>query len=257
MPPRAILGLHHPKTLRAPSRPRSGCDVFAPRKMAFMGFSSSSPSFFSPGLSCPRHSHYELCGGGCPPTCRGPAFSEDCGWAPCVEGCFCDPGFVLSGDECVPAGECGCEHRGRYYKKGAEFSPSCREKCRCGADGAAECEEVFCGVQEERREEEGHPGGHPAASGRLAVWGDPRGVTFDGRAFELRGSCAYVLARLCAPRRGLAEFAVLLEHEARGRGGGALVKKVAVTVHGHTVGVERGRRWEATVSPGGARGRDG
>lgn len=157
----------------------------------------------------------------------------------------------------MPAGECGCEHRGRYYKKGEEFYASCRERCRCGADGAAECEEVSCGAHEECRVEEGVLGCYPAAYGRLVVSGDPHYVTFDGRAFDLHGSCTYVLARLCTPRRGLANFTVLLEHEAGGRGHMALMKKVVVAVHGYTISVERGRKWEVTVSHGGSQLRAG
>ncbi|NXT45770.1 FCGBP protein, partial [Pluvianellus socialis] len=201
-----------------------------------------TPTFCGP--SCPRHSHYELCGSSCPATCRGPALPEGCASVLCVEGCFCDPGFVLSGDECVPAGECGCEHRGRYYKKGEDFYASCRERCRCKAKGVVECEEVFCGAHEECRVEDGVLGCHPAGYGRLVVSGDPHYMTFDGRAFDLRGSCTYVLARLCKPEPRLANFSVLLEHDVGGRGNVALMKKVVISIHGSTVSMERGRKWE-------------
>ncbi|NXJ87155.1 FCGBP protein, partial [Trogon melanurus] len=203
-----------------------------------------TPSFCGP--SCPLHSHYELCGTGCPATCRGPPGPEGCSSLPCLEGCFCDEGFLLSGDECVPAGECGCEHGGRYYKRGEDFysSSACRERCRCGAGGAVECEEAFCGAHEECRVEDGAVGCYPAAYGRLVVSGDPHYVTFDGRAFDLPGSCTYVLARVCKPERRLANFSVLLEHGAGGRGEAAVMKKVVLDVHGYTVAVERGRSWE-------------
>ncbi|KGL93318.1 IgGFc-binding protein, partial [Charadrius vociferus] len=188
-----------------------------------------TPSFCGP--SCPRHSHYELCGSSSP-----------------APGCFYGPGFVLSGDECVPASECGCEHRGRYYKKGEEFYASCRERCRCKAKGVVECQEVFCGAHEECRVEDGVLGCYPAGYGRLVVSGDPHYMTFDGRAFDLRGSCTYVLARLCKPERRLANFTVLLEHDVGGRGNVALMKKVVVAIHGYTVSMERGRKWEVMVS---------
>ena len=51
-------------------------------------------------MSCPSLSAPE----GCESTCR--------------EGCVCDAGFVLSGDTCVPVGQCGCLHEGRYYPLG-------------------------------------------------------------------------------------------------------------------------------------------
>ncbi|NWU73562.1 FCGBP protein, partial [Pterocles burchelli] len=199
--------------------------------------------FFHPpvGPSCPPHSHYELCGPGCPPVCGIPPDPEGCK-TPCTEGCFCDAGFILSGDECVPTGDCGCEYDGKYYKKWEEFYASCREKCRCGAAGAVECREVFCGAHEECRLEDGVLGCHPAGYGRLVVSGDPHYVTFDGRAFDLRGSCSYVLARLCRASPRLANFSVLLEHG--GSGNVAWVERVVVGVHGYSVGLERGRHWE-------------
>lgn len=166
----------------------------------------------------------------------------------CTEGCFCDEGFVLSGDECVPAGECGCEHGGRYYKKGEDFFASCRERCRCKASGVVECKEVFCSAHEECRVEEGVLGCYPTGYGRLVVSGDPHYVTFDGRAFDLLGSCTYVLARVCKPEPRLANFSVLLEHDVGGRGNVALMKKVVISIHGYTISMERGRKWEVTVS---------
>ncbi|NWS78874.1 FCGBP protein, partial [Crotophaga sulcirostris] len=201
-----------------------------------------TPTFCGP--SCPPHSHYELCGSSCPATCGRRGDLADCAASLCVEGCFCDAGFVLSGDECVRAGECGCQHGDRYYKKGEEFFSSCRERCLCKATGVVECQEVFCGAHEECRVEEGVLGCYPAGYGRLVVSGDPHYVTFDGRAFDLLGSCTYVLARVCKGEPRLANFSVLLEHDVGGRGNVALMKKVVVAVHGYTVSMERGRMWE-------------
>lgn len=203
------------------------------------------PSFCAP--VCPPHAHYELCGAACPPSCRPHALPEGCTSAPCTEGCFCDVGFILSGSECVPASDCGCEHRGLYYKKGAEFYPSCQEFCVCKASGVTECRPASCGAHEECRVQDGVLGCHPAGYGRLVVSGDPHYVTFDGRAFDLRGSCSYVLAKVCKPERGLANFTVLLEHDGGGRGDVALVKKVIVSIYGYTVSMEQGRRWEVMV----------
>ncbi|XP_062454742.1 IgGFc-binding protein-like isoform X2 [Rhea pennata] len=206
-----------------------------------------TPDFCGP--VCPRNSHYELCGTGCPATCRRPAAAADCD-APCAEGCFCDAGFVLSGDECVAAAECGCEHRGRYYKLGEDFyaDGSCRERCTCQPRGAVACRETSCGPHEECRVERGVLGCHAVGYGRLVVAGDPHHVTFDGRSFHLRGSCTYVLARLCKPDPRLANFSVLLENHSPGRANVVLVKKVVVSVHGYTVTMERGRTWEVTVN---------
>uniref|UniRef100_A0A8C6Y184 VWFD domain-containing protein n=1 Tax=Naja naja TaxID=35670 RepID=A0A8C6Y184_NAJNA len=126
-----------------------------------------SNSFCS--FSCLPNSHYELCGNGCPSTCRDLANSNSCD-APCVEGCVCDSGFILSGDECVPLTECGCVHEGRYYKKGAEFYPTntCREKCRC----------VDVGVVD------------------LVTFGGSHYVTLDGNSFDFAGSSSYILTQI-------------------------------------------------------------
>ncbi|CAF92265.1 unnamed protein product, partial [Tetraodon nigroviridis] len=65
-------------------------------------------------LDCPANSSYSLCVSSCPETCvgaGGPPGCEDV----CVEGCKCNPGFILSNDKCVPLKECGCVDTGGFY----------------------------------------------------------------------------------------------------------------------------------------------
>lgn len=61
------------------------------------------------------NSQYNACATACPASCGDLAAPWDCE-APCLEGCECLPGFVLSGLDCVPYKECGCLYRNMYYK---------------------------------------------------------------------------------------------------------------------------------------------
>ncbi|XP_065510651.1 IgGFc-binding protein-like isoform X2 [Caloenas nicobarica] len=176
-----------------------------------------------------------------------PGVPGSCAAAGCSEGCFCDSGFALSGSECVPASACGCRYGGRYHRPGAEFQASCGRRCRCEAGGAVRCREAPCGPREVCGVRDGAFGCHPRGRGRLVVAGDPHYVTFDGRAFDVPGACAYVLARVCAAGRRLANFSVLLEHEAAAPGRAALVRRVTVAAHGHRVTVDGAAPGEVTV----------
>jgi hypothetical protein len=51
---------------------------------------------------------------GCPATCADPQAPNNCKEEP-TEGCECLPGYVLSGTECVPQNQCGCQRDGEYY----------------------------------------------------------------------------------------------------------------------------------------------
>lgn len=51
---------------------------------------------------------------GCPATCADQQAPQNCS-KPCVEGCACNSGFLLSGDTCVPEANCGCLFEGNYY----------------------------------------------------------------------------------------------------------------------------------------------
>lgn len=66
-------------------------------------------------IPCGDHSHYNVCATSCPATCSNPLAPWNC-TKPCVEGCECDEGFVLSGAQCVPREDCGCVHGDQYYE---------------------------------------------------------------------------------------------------------------------------------------------
>ncbi|XP_034612835.1 IgGFc-binding protein-like [Trachemys scripta elegans] len=205
-----------------------------------------SASFCS--LTCPRNSHYEFCGSSCPATCHRPSAPDRCE-EPCVEGCFCDAGFILSGDRCIPITQCGCMHEGRYYQKGEEFytSASCQERCRCQGNGVVECQAASCGANEECRVENGVLGCHSMEYGTCVVSGDPHCFSFDGWAFDIQGSCAYTLAKVCSSDPRLVEFSMVVENESAGGGRVAQTRAVVVSVHGYTISLERGRKWKVAV----------
>lgn len=71
--------------------------------------------FFFPALSCPPHSHYELCTRTCDFTCASLSVPAPCSWT-CFEGCQCDDGYLFDGEACVSLEQCGCMHQGRYFK---------------------------------------------------------------------------------------------------------------------------------------------
>ncbi|XP_067316854.1 IgGFc-binding protein-like [Anolis sagrei] len=203
-----------------------------------------SASFCS--LYCPQNSHYDLCGNGCPVTCHSLSAPDGCEMS-CKEGCYCNAGFVLSGDQCVPIGDCGCVYQERYYKKGDEFFPtsSCQEKCHCRENGVVGCQKVSCGAQEECKVEHGIRGCHSTGCGTCSVAGGTY-LTFDGHAFNFPGSCTYTLAKVCSRDSNLAKFSVVVENESLGASK-VVQKMVIITVHGYVITLKKGTTWKVSV----------
>ncbi|XP_057286893.1 IgGFc-binding protein-like [Pezoporus wallicus] len=189
---------------------------------------------------CPPNQHYELCGPPCPATCTGgqEACEEP---SPCTEGCFCDPGFLLSGPHCVPLSQCGCWHHGRYYRHGEDFmaQPQCSQRCRCRAGGAVECWPEACGADEVCEVQDGLLGCYPGACGRCEVLGGTFS-TFDGHHLALGADCTGAMVEVDATEP-MGAFKVEVAKEGDG------IRSVVVTAHGVTVAMVGGRQWEVVV----------
>ncbi|XP_051901332.1 alpha-tectorin-like [Pristis pectinata] len=201
------------------------------------------------GLRCPPHSRYELCTSACPPSCSDTTAPFYCD-RPCVEGCHCDEGFVLSGASCIPLRRCGCSFQGLYYPRGssAVLGADCGLRCTCPeAGGPMECAAHACGPLEECGLRDGVRGCFLRTAGICWSSGDHH-QTFDGRSLDLQGLCRYTLSRACPPpgnlTHNLALFSVTVEIEHRG----SRARMVEVEVHGHRIRISQGENGTVQVN---------
>ncbi|XP_053255686.1 IgGFc-binding protein-like [Podarcis raffonei] len=203
-----------------------------------------SASFCTP--KCSANSRYKVCTSNCPVTCLS-LFNPVACTTRCHEGCECNEGYVLSGDQCVPISQCGCVHQSFYYKAGDSFylNGFCKERCVCQVGGIMDCHRSSCGPNEECRVVEGVQKCHslaPKRSGSCHVAGDPHYLTFDGTTFDLQSNCTYTLARSCTQKTSLQPFSVNVENERRSRGKVSVTKVVSVTAYQNTISILREKR---------------
>uniref|UniRef100_A0A3B3XU29 VWFD domain-containing protein n=1 Tax=Poecilia mexicana TaxID=48701 RepID=A0A3B3XU29_9TELE len=201
-------------------------------------------------MKCPANSHYTLCATGCPTTCASLTSFATC-HRRCAEACECDQGYLLSGETCVPVGECGCSYGGQYYKKGEAFYPEdkCMEKCTCGENGAVTCQEEKCRKGEVCKLLNGVKGCHPEGEAKCVASGDPHYTSFDGRRFDFQGTCIYVLAKVCDDDKGqLTPFTVTQGNEKYGNGKVAVTNSVAVAVYGYVIYIQQRLPWKVIVN---------
>ncbi|XP_067432556.1 alpha-tectorin-like [Thunnus thynnus] len=190
---------------------------------------------------CLPNSHYELCGTTCPSACPSLSFPFSCDTL-CQEGCQCDDGFVLNGNQCVPPTDCGCHHKGRYWEGGEQFwdGEECQSLCTCnGTTGAVHCIPNTCGPQESCRVVGGEFGCHPNPHGTCSASGDPHYFTFDGKAYDFQGTCRYVLATMCNTTDGLHQFSVEAKNEPWNGLPVSITAEVYVNMWGYRVHISR------------------
>ncbi|XP_022356101.1 zonadhesin [Enhydra lutris kenyoni] len=168
-------------------------------------------------LTCPPNSRYRLCAQRCPATCFPSFLGMSCKNR-CVEGCECNPGFVLSGLQCIPQSQCGClEPTVGYFKIGEQwFKPGCQQHCACESNNRVRCAQWRCQAQEVCRQQDGIYGCHARGAATCSVSGDPHYLTFDGALTHLTGTCTYVLTQLCQSRSLESHFVVSATNEFRG-----------------------------------------
>ncbi|KFQ96874.1 IgGFc-binding protein, partial [Nipponia nippon] len=197
-------------------------------------------------ISCPTNSHYELCSQDCGQTCSSIYTPMKCSER-CKEGCVCDEGFVLSGDECVPISRCGCLHQGFYYKAEEIFLPTKEEKCQCHAGGTVECQKISCPEGSEGKIIDGV---FQCTSARLracVATGDRNYISFDGMAFNISGTCSYILTETC-DGDDVKPFVVKIEKDARQKRKVSGIQALSVEVYGLTLTLTRGKRGDVKVN---------
>ncbi|XP_061677224.1 IgGFc-binding protein [Syngnathoides biaculeatus] len=170
---------------------------------------SDFPPELTMAVSCPPNSHYKTCGSACPPTCG--LKSRLCHQA-CVQGCFCNPGFLASPEGCVPPRRCGCtDSTGKYYHLNAAFwiPDDCGQFCIC-QPGKTKCSSSQCpkGMSCKRLPHK-----------RVCQADRPQNCTvvtglhftsFDGHRYDFRDSCAYILVQTNSNLNGFAPFNITI-----------------------------------------------
>ncbi|XP_055148606.1 zonadhesin [Symphalangus syndactylus] len=193
-------------------------------------------------MACPPNSKYSLCAKPCPDTCHSGFSGMFCSdW--CMEACECNPGFVLSGLECIPHSQCGCLHpAGSYFKVGERwYKPGCKELCVCESNNRIRCQPWRCRAQEFCGQQDGIYGCHAQGAATCTASGDPHYLTFDGALHHFMGTCTYVLTRPCWSRSQGSYFVVSATNE--NRGGNlevSYIKAVHVTVFDFSISLLRG-----------------
>ncbi|CAM5137602.1 unnamed protein product, partial [Eretmochelys imbricata] len=195
-------------------------------------------TFCAPTCSAPN-SHYEPCMTACPATCLDRLAPENCS-KPCVEGCACNSGFVLSGSACVPEAKCGCVFQDIYYSEGERVvTENCTSRCECLGNGIMTCSELSCGPDEICKIQNGLRGCYPAGSATCHIYGDPHYTTFDGKLHHFQGACNYTVVETCDNSSG--SFRVTTRNEHRGSPSWTAINSVALTLDGVHIALRKNR----------------
>uniref|UniRef100_A0A452GLW7 VWFD domain-containing protein n=1 Tax=Gopherus agassizii TaxID=38772 RepID=A0A452GLW7_9SAUR len=164
--------------------------------------------------------------------------------------CQCDPGFVLSGTECVPRGQCGCTHNGRYHLAGESFweGENCQRLCRCDSSShSVQCSRSACAPGEFCGTRKGIYGCHKRTNGICWASGLPHYTTFDGKRYNSQGTCKYVFAELCGASRSLPFFRVEVKNGNLGSITESWTRLVELEVYREHIAVAVGQHGQVQV----------
>uniref|UniRef100_A0A8B9ECK2 VWFD domain-containing protein n=1 Tax=Anser cygnoides TaxID=8845 RepID=A0A8B9ECK2_ANSCY len=191
-------------------------------------------------VACPPNSHYNPCTSACPATCTDPLASKNCS-KPCVEGCECNNGFVISGGQCVSMNNCGCLLNDKYYEVclKAFWQTDCAGQCVCTGSGTINCNSNTCKASEVCKVQNGLLGCYPLNPSTCHIFGDPHYVTFDGRLYHFQGDCNYTVVEACT--NSSEQFSVTTRNKHRGNPNWTALDSVAVTLKNLHIVVRRNK----------------
>ncbi|XP_014350371.1 alpha-tectorin, partial [Latimeria chalumnae] len=154
-------------------------------------------NFTSCSMTCPANSHYQSCLSVCQPQCASIRLRSDCNHY-CVEGCKCDPGYVLNGKSCILSQSCGCYSDGRYYEPKQMFwNSDCTKRCQCFGRNLIQCNPRRCKSDEECGLRNGIRGCFSKKSSHCIAAGGGVFHTFDGASFHFAAACSFILSTIC------------------------------------------------------------
>lgn len=110
------------------------------------------------------------------------------------------------------------------------------------------CQDVQCHPSQSCQVENGQARCIPVSVATCRAHGDPHYTTFDGRHYDMMGTCSYTMAELNSQDQTLPAFSVEVKNEYRSSHRVSCVGFVAVRAYSHSVSLLRGEVGFARVS---------